>query len=89
MFELILGLFLVFQVGFTMPYHMAFYISSEIGQSLSLCLLRFVLIIMACSASVMHLIVIAVDRYLAIIYPLRHQVIVTKGFENSFSTLEI
>jgi muscarinic acetylcholine receptor len=62
-----------------MPYHMAFYISDTIGQSLALCLLRFVLIIMACCASVLTLIYIAVDRYLAIIYPLRHQVIVTKG----------
>jgi muscarinic acetylcholine receptor len=65
-----------------MPYHMAFYISDTIGQSLALCLLRFVLIIMACCASVLHLIIIAVDRYLAIIYPLRHQVIVTKGYQN-------
>ncbi|XP_065349297.1 D(2) dopamine receptor A-like [Cloeon dipterum] len=78
--QFVLGLALAdMLVGVSMPYHMTFYISEEMGNSLPLCLLRFVLMIMACSASVLHLICIAVDRYLAIIYPLRHQVIVTKG----------
>ncbi|XP_059489699.1 octopamine receptor 1-like [Neocloeon triangulifer] len=78
--QFVLGLALAdMLVGISMPYHMAFYISDEINHWLVPCLIRFVLMIMACSASVLHLICVAVDRYLAIIYPLRHQVIVTKG----------
>ena len=59
-------------VGFTLPYHLAFYMGSNLGKSKELCLLRFFLIILACCNSIWNLIAIAVDRYIAIFYPLHY-----------------
>jgi len=59
-------------VGFTLPYHLAFYMGSGLGDYRFWCLLRFFLIIFACCVSIWNLIAIAVDRYLAIVYPLHY-----------------
>lgn len=59
-------------VGLTLPYHLAFYLSTELGDSKRLCLLRFFLVIMACCVSIWNLIAIALDRYIAICYPLHY-----------------
>lgn len=59
-------------VGFTLPYHLAFYMGSGLGNHKCWCLLRFFLIILACCVSIWNLIAIAVDRYIAIIYPLHY-----------------
>lgn len=59
-------------VGFTLPYHLAFYMGSNLGQFKYWCMLRFFLIILACSVSIWNLTAIAVDRYIAIMYPLHY-----------------
>lgn len=66
-------------VGLTLPYHLIFYLDNNtFGQHKLTCLLRFVLITMACSASIYNLIAIALDRYIAIVYPLHYNRYMTK-----------
>lgn len=59
-------------VGITLPYHLAFYMGSGLGDRHGWCLLRFFLIIFACCVSIWNLIAIAADRYVAIVYPLHY-----------------
>lgn len=59
-------------VGLTLPYHLTFYLGSNLGSSKHWCLLRFFFVIMACCVSIWNLISIALDRYLAICYPLHY-----------------
>ncbi|GLH00107.1 Octopamine receptor beta-2R [Gryllus bimaculatus] len=59
-------------VGLALPYHMAFYICNPLGSDKQTCILRFVLITLPCCVSMYNLIVIAVDRYIAIIHPLHY-----------------
>lgn len=49
-------------VGLTLPYHLVFYLDDDFGQLKWSCLLRFILIILACLASMFNIIAIAVDR---------------------------
>lgn len=65
-------------VGLTIPYHMAFYIAEDFGTGKLNCLLRFVLISFACSSSISNLLVIAADRYVAIVYPLHYNRLITR-----------
>lgn len=65
-------------VGLTIPYHMAFYITEDFGSGKYSCLLRFVMISFACSSSISNLLVIAADRYVAIVYPLHYNRIITR-----------
>lgn len=62
-----------FAVGISLPYHIAFYVGPNFGQSKNLCLLRFFLIIFSCCVSILTLITIAVDRYIAIVYALHYR----------------
>lgn len=50
-------------VGLTLPYHLVFYLDSDFGKIKWSCLMRFILIILACLASIYNIIAIAVDRY--------------------------
>lgn len=59
-------------VGFTLPFHLAFYMTTTLGHIELWCLLRFFLIILACCVSIWNLTAIAVDRYIAIMYPLHY-----------------
>lgn len=59
-------------VGLTLPYHLAFFLNTQLGESKPFCLLRFFLVIMACCVSIWNLIAIALDRYIAICYPLHY-----------------
>lgn len=59
-------------VGLTLPYHLTFYLGSDLGSNKQLCLLRFFFVILACCVSIWNLISIALDRYLAICYPLHY-----------------
>lgn len=49
-------------VGLTLPYHLVFYLDSSVGKIKWSCLMRFILIILACLASIYNIIAIAVDR---------------------------
>ena len=55
-------------VGLTLPYHLTFYLGSDLGSSKHWCLLRFFFVIMACCVSIWNLIAIALDRYLSLIH---------------------
>lgn len=50
-------------VGLTLPYHIVFYLDDDFGKIKWSCLMRFILIILACLASIYNIIAIAVDRY--------------------------
>ncbi|KAJ6638204.1 D(1)-like dopamine receptor [Pseudolycoriella hygida] len=65
-------------VGLTLPYHLAFYMGAGVGSKASTCLMRFFLIIMACTVSIWNLISIAIDRYVAIVYPLHYVRYITR-----------
>ncbi|XP_020716795.1 histamine H2 receptor [Ceratitis capitata] len=67
-----------FAVGITLPYHIAFYVGSNLGQSEILCMLRFFLMIFSCCVSILTLITIAVDRYIAIVYALHYRRFMTR-----------
>jgi len=67
-------------IGLTLPYHMAFYLSDAIGNDKETCILRFVLLALGCSASLCNLIMIAIDRYIAIVYPLHYCRLVTHRY---------
>lgn len=65
-------------VGFFIPYHMLFYILKDFGKVEIHCLLRFGLISFACSSSISNLVLIAADRYVAIVYPFHYTRLVNK-----------
>jgi hypothetical protein len=67
-------------VGLTLPYHMAFYLSDEIGKDKETCILRFVLLALGCTASVCNLIIIAIDRYISIVHPLHYCRLLTNRY---------
>lgn len=49
-------------VGLTLPYHLVFYLNDDFGKVKWSCLMRFILIILSCLASIYNIIAIAVDR---------------------------
>lgn len=65
-------------VGCCIPYHMYFYLNPEIGELKITCLARFSLICFACSSSICNLVLIAADRYVAIVYPFHYTRFLTK-----------
>ncbi|VVC99290.1 unnamed protein product [Leptidea sinapis] len=65
-------------VGLTLPYHLVFYVDDDFGKIKWSCLMRFILIILACLASIYNIIAIAVDRYIAIVHPLHYSRYMTK-----------
>ncbi|CAH4033016.1 octopamine receptor 1-like [Pieris brassicae] len=66
-------------VGLTLPYHLVFYLNDDFGKIKWSCLMRFILIILACLASIYNIIAIAVDRYIAIVHPLHYSRYMTKA----------
>ncbi|XP_011059872.1 PREDICTED: alpha-2Db adrenergic receptor isoform X1 [Acromyrmex echinatior] len=67
-----------FMVGITVPYHLAFYVDSALHRNKSVCISRFVMFILACGGSIYNLIMIAIDRYVAIVHPLSYNAYATK-----------
>lgn len=65
-------------VAITFPYHYAFFITETLSRISGLCIVRFVLTILACSSSICNLLGIAMDRYIAIVYPLHYSRYMTK-----------
>lgn len=64
-------------VGFMVLYHMAFYIQPHMGQIFGFCIVRILLISIACTASLFNILGIAIDRYIAIAHPLHYHKIIT------------
>lgn len=64
-----------FIVGVALPYHVVFYMGSslDLGKLRGFCLFRFFLFICACCVSILTLISIAVDRYIAVMYALHYR----------------
>ncbi|XP_075154553.1 muscarinic Acetylcholine Receptor, C-type isoform X2 [Haematobia irritans] len=67
-----------FIVGLTLPYNMSFYLGSTMGNKHGLCMTRFFFIIFACCVSILTLISISVDRYIAIVYALHYRRYMTR-----------
>lgn len=65
-------------VAVFIPYHYAFSVGNTLGSHKATCLLRFILICLACSCSIFNLLSIATDRYIAIVHPLHYGRCVTK-----------
>lgn len=65
-------------VGLTIPYHLAFYLDVTLGDSHFICIMKFFFNIVACCVSIWNLIAIAIDRYIAIVYPLHYSRWITK-----------
>ncbi|XP_066994739.1 D(1C) dopamine receptor [Anabrus simplex] len=65
-------------VGLTLPYDIAFTLCTELEHYKTTCIMRFVLVIMPCCVSIYNLIIIAVDRYIAIVHPLHYYAYVNK-----------
>lgn len=65
-------------VGITLPYRLAFYMNKTLSQDKLICVSRFVIICLACSGSLYNLIVIAIDRYAAIVHPLSYNSYATR-----------
>lgn len=65
-------------VGISLPYHLAFYVNSALNHVELICILRFVIISLACGGSIYNLIVIAIDRYIAIVHPLSYNAYATR-----------
>ncbi|XP_025074394.1 histamine H2 receptor isoform X1 [Pogonomyrmex barbatus] len=65
-------------VGVTLPYHLAFYVDKTLHHNKPICISRFVMISLACGGSIYNLIVIAIDRYVAIVHPLSYNRYVTR-----------
>lgn len=61
-----------FMVGLTLTYRLAFYIAEFSQQHEIWCLLKFTLSSFTCCASVCNVAAIAIDRYLAIVHPLKY-----------------
>lgn len=64
-----------FIVGIALPYHVVFYMGNglDLGRLRGFCLFRFFLFICACCVSILTLISIAVDRYIAVMYALHYR----------------
>ncbi|XP_017849980.1 histamine H2 receptor, partial [Drosophila busckii] len=69
-----------FIVGIALPYHVVFYmgIGLQLGRLRAYCLLRFFLFICACCVSILTLISIAIDRYIAVMYALHYRRYMTR-----------
>ncbi|XP_011150892.1 tyramine/octopamine receptor [Harpegnathos saltator] len=59
-------------VGMALPYHLAFYVNDALSHEELICVSRFVLISLACGGSIYNIMVIAIDRYVAIVHPLSY-----------------
>lgn len=65
-------------VGFSLPYHIVFYASEYFGDFPITCLLRFVVMGFAGAASMYNLIIVAIDRYISVVHPLKYEKYMTR-----------
>lgn len=69
-------------LGLTMPFQISFFFNPELNFMIGPCLLRFEMIIFTSTSSLLSLFFTVVDRYIAVLYPLRYQVIVSDKVTN-------
>ncbi|XP_011502148.1 PREDICTED: D(3) dopamine receptor [Ceratosolen solmsi marchali] len=67
-----------FIVGLAVLYHLFFFLSSSLNNNKATCLMRFVFLSCGCCASFCNVTAIAIDRYFAIVHPLKYPEHVTK-----------
>jgi hypothetical protein len=66
-------------LGFVvLPYYALFYIDSTFGRYKYLCLMKYSTSLASMSGSLYSLVAISVDRYIAILHPLRYPIIMTR-----------
>ncbi|XP_031347147.1 histamine H2 receptor [Photinus pyralis] len=65
-------------VAISLPYHFVFFMEGGLHANSVFCVLRIVLTILGCASSIGNLIGIALDRYVAIVYPLHYGRFMTK-----------
>ncbi|XP_071578024.1 histamine H2 receptor-like isoform X2 [Temnothorax nylanderi] len=65
-------------VGVTLPYHLAFYMDDTLHRNQSVCISRFIMFSLACGESIYNILMIAIDRYVAIVHPLGYNAYATK-----------
>ena len=69
-------------LGLSMPFQMSFFFHPELNFMIGPCLLRFEVIIFTSTSSLLSLFFTVGDRYIAVLYPLRYQVIVSDKVTN-------
>lgn len=62
----------------TLPMYALFYLNTGMNKWKYLCLFKYSSVILSMSSSLINLVVIAVDRYIAILHPLKYQILMTK-----------
>ncbi|XP_012219298.1 histamine H2 receptor [Linepithema humile] len=65
-------------VGVTLLYNLAIYVDNGLYNNKPLCIWYIVTINLACGGSMLYLIAIAVDRYVAIVHPLSYNAYITR-----------
>ena len=63
---------------FTLPLYALFYFDSNYGRYKYLCLLKYSTVLLSMSGSIYSLVAISVDRYIAILHPLKYPSIMTR-----------
>ncbi|XP_063447753.1 adenosine receptor A2b-like [Mytilus trossulus] len=69
-------------LGITLPFQISFFFYPELNFIIESCLLRFELIIFTSTSSLLSLFFTVVDRYIAVLYPLRYHVIMSEKVAN-------
>jgi len=68
-----------FLLGFVcLPFYALFYIDSTFARYKYLCLLKYCTVLVSMTGSLYSLVAISVDRYIAILHPLKYPIIMTK-----------
>lgn len=65
-------------IGITLPFQVLFFFYPDLAKNKYVCMSRFLIVSFSCNASIFSLTCTVVDRYVAIVYPLRYPDIMTK-----------
>ena len=64
-------------LGIGMPFHAAWYVVNALRSSKYVCLIRLFLAFTSAAASILNLLLISIDRYVAVLHPLHYPTLVT------------